>query len=183
MEDKNIIRLSKRLALVLRHNPDSIGITLDPAGWVPVEELLAALRAHGTRVDRPLLERVVAENNKARYAFDETGTRIRASQGHSVSVDLGLAVAEPPETLYHGTVAAALPAIQREGLRPMRRHAVHLSANRETAVTVGARRGKPVVLAVAAAEMVAVGHEFQLSANGVWLTPHVPADYLTVTST
>ncbi|WP_091448222.1 RNA 2'-phosphotransferase [Actinokineospora iranica] len=178
MEDKNIIRLSKRLSLVLRHAPESVGITLDRAGWVPVDDLLAALARHGARMSRDLLERVVAENDKSRFAFDETGTRIRASQGHSVPVDLGLSPAEPPETLYHGTVAAALPAIRAQGLRPMSRHDVHLSATRDTAVRVGARRGKPVVLTVAAAAMAADGHVFYLSANGVWLVARVPVQYL-----
>ncbi|PPK67589.1 RNA 2'-phosphotransferase [Actinokineospora auranticolor] len=178
MEDKKIISLSKRLAKVLRHDPGSVGVTLDPAGWVPVDDLLAALARHGTRMDRALLERVVAENNKSRYAFDETGTRIRASQGHSVEVELGLPEASPPEVLYHGTVAAVLPAIRAEGLRPMRRHAVHLSAAYDTAVNVGARRGKPVVLSVQAGRMATDGHVFHLSANGVWLCAHVPPGYL-----
>ncbi|WP_285503252.1 RNA 2'-phosphotransferase [Actinokineospora sp. NBRC 105648] len=173
MEDKNIIRLSKRLSKVLRHDPGSAGLTLDPAGWVAVDDLLAALR-----ITRPALDRVVAENNKTRFAFDATGTRIRASQGHSVPVDLGLPPAVPPRVLYHGTVAAVLPAIRAEGLLPMRRQHVHLSATVETAVNVGARHGKPVVLTVAAAEMVADGHVFHVSANGVWLCAHVPARYL-----
>ncbi|MGQ0841417.1 RNA 2'-phosphotransferase [Actinokineospora sp.] len=172
MENRELIRQSKRLARVLRHAPGSVGITLDPAGWADVEDLLAALG-----MSRATLARVVAENGKSRYAFDDTGTRVRASQGHSVPVELGLPPAEPPALLYHGTVAAALPAIRAEGLRPMARHHVHLSATRETAVVVGARRGKPVVLTVDAAAMVVDGHVFHVSANGVWLVAHVPVGY------
>ena len=163
---------------MLRHAPDKIGIRLSDDGWVDVDELLAALRAHGMRVSRPQLDRVVAENDKRRFAFDETGTRIRASQGHSVAVDLGLPPATPPDVLYHGTVARFLPAIEHEGLRPMSRQHVHLSATLATAVTVGSRRGKPVVLHVDAAAMAADGHVFHVSENGVWLTDRVPAQYL-----
>ncbi|MCP2272950.1 putative RNA 2'-phosphotransferase [Actinokineospora diospyrosa] len=178
MEDKMIIRLSKRLSKVLRHDPGSIGVTLDAAGWVDVDDLLKALAAHGTRMSRATLDRVVAENNKSRFAFDGTGARIRASQGHTVAVELELPEAPPPPVLYHGTVAAAMPGIRAEGLKPMKRHHVHLSATTETAVNVGSRRGKPIVLEVDAGRMAQAGHVFLLSANGVWLTAHVPVEYL-----
>ncbi len=166
------IKLSKRLSKALRHDPAHLGLTLDAAGWTDITAVLAALR-----VDRASLDAVVAENNKQRFAYDESGTRIRASQGHSVPVDLGLLPATPPDVLYHGTVAAVLPAIMADGLRPMNRHHVHLSATRETAVTVGARRGKPVILVIDAAAMTADCHVFHVSANGVWLTDHVPSRY------
>jgi putative RNA 2'-phosphotransferase len=173
MNEKHLTRLSKRLALYLRHDPAALGLTLAPGGWAPVDALLRALG-----ITREELDEVVETNNKRRFAFDETGTRIRASQGHSVTVDLGLADATPPDVLYHGTVAKFLDAILREGLRPMNRHAVHLSATPDTARTVGARRGKPVILHVDAAAMAAAGHTFQVSANGVWLTASVPPEYL-----
>jgi putative RNA 2'-phosphotransferase len=179
MNDARTIRISKRLSFHLRHAPERIGIELDDGGWVDVTALLDALAAHGTRVSRAELDHVVAANDKQRFAFDETGTRIRASQGHTVPVDLDLPVAVPPDVLYHGTVAAFLAAIRREGLRPMDRHHVHLSATTETAATVGARRGRPVVLTVAAGRMVAAGYAFRLSANGVWLVAAVPPEYLT----
>lgn len=173
MNEKETIRISKRLALHLRHDPAAIGLTLAHDGWAPVDALLRALA-----ITREQLDEVVETNNKRRFAFDETGTRIRASQGHSVSVDLGLSDAAPPDVLYHGTVAKFLDAILREGLRPMKRHAVHLSATLDTARTVGARRGKPVILRVDAAGMATAGHVFQVSANGVWLTASVPPKYL-----
>lgn len=173
MNEQETIRLSKRLARHLRHDPAALGLTLSPDGWAPVDALLRALA-----ISREQLDEVVETNNKRRFAFDETGTRIRASQGHSISVDLGLPDAAPPEVLYHGTVAKFLDAILREGLRPMKRHAVHLSATVETARTVGARRGKPVLLHVDAAAMAGAGHAFQVSANGVWLTASVPPEYL-----
>jgi putative RNA 2'-phosphotransferase len=174
MNEKEMIRISKRLARHLRHDPAALGLTLAPGGWVAVDALLRALS-----ITRSQLDEVVEKNNKRRFAFDETGTRIRASQGHSVAVDLGLPQATPPDVLYHGTVAKFLDAIFREGLRPMNRHAVHLSTTVETARTVGARRGKPVLLRIDAAAMAAAGHAFQVSANGVWLTAEVPAPYLT----
>ncbi|MDQ7802463.1 RNA 2'-phosphotransferase [Amycolatopsis sp. A133] len=174
MNEKEMIRISKRLARHLRHDPAALGLTLAPGGWVAVDALLRALS-----ITRSQLDEVVEKNNKRRFAFDETGTRIRASQGHSVAVDLGLPEATPPDVLYHGTVAKFLDAIFREGLRPMNRHAVHLSTTAETARTVGARRGKPVLLRIDAAAMAAAGHAFQVSANGVWLTSEVPPPYLT----
>jgi putative RNA 2'-phosphotransferase len=176
----DVVRTSKRLSYVLRHHPASIGITLDPAGWVDVDELLAALAEHGLRLTRAELDEVVATNDKQRFALDGTGARIRASQGHSVVVDLGYEAAVPPAELFHGTVDRFLPAILAEGLRPGRRHAVHLSPDAATARTVGARRGRAVVLRVDAAALAADGAPFTRSANGVWLVPAVPSRYLTV---
>jgi len=150
-------------------------LTLDPAGWVDVADLLAALG-----ITRAQLEHVVARNDKQRFALDATGTRIRASQGHSVAVDLGYATTRPPDVLFHGTVERFLPAILAEGLRPGNRHAVHLSPDAETARRVGARRGDPVVLRVDAAGLAADGARFSRSANGVWLVDAVPPRYLVV---
>ena len=177
-DDKRMVKTSKFLSLVLRHDPGRIGLTLDPAGWVEVDVLLSALAAHNHRLSRAQLDLVVEQNDKRRFAFDPTGTRIRASQGHSVEVDLGYEDAEPPAQLFHGTHPRVLDAIWREGLRPMNRHAVHLSADAETATWVGARRGRPVVLTVDAARMADDGHRFRVSANGVWLTDAVPPEYL-----
>jgi putative RNA 2'-phosphotransferase len=176
--DRETTRLSKFLSLVLRHQPEVIGVALDAAGWVPVDELLAACRAHGTPIDRALLLELVATSPKQRFALSEDGARIRASQGHSVEVELGYQPAEPPETLFHGTVAASLDAIREGGLRRMERHHVHLSPDADTARAVGARRGAPVVLRVAAGAMHRAGHLFYRSANGVWLTEHVPPDFI-----
>ncbi|MDX3309015.1 RNA 2'-phosphotransferase [Streptomyces sp. NPDC054884] len=175
-DDRRTVKVSKYLSKHLRHQPERIGLTLDEAGWVEIDELIAACAAHGFRFTRDELDHVVAANDKKRFAID--GTRIRASQGHSVEVDLGLEPAVPPSYLYHGTVARSLDAIRAEGLRPMNRHDVHLSADRETATRVGARRGRPVVLSVDAGAMHRDGHVFHLSANGVWLTKAVPPQYL-----
>ncbi|MEV7994234.1 RNA 2'-phosphotransferase [Streptomyces sp. NPDC086077] len=176
MDERRTVKVSKYLSKHLRHQPERIGLTLDAGGWIEIETLIAAATAHDFRFTREELDHVVAANDKKRFAVD--GTRIRASQGHSVEVDLGLPPATPPAYLYHGTVAGSLDAIRAEGLRPMRRHDVHLSADRETATRVGARRGRPVVLAVDAGAMHRDGHVFQVSANGVWLTQAVPAQYL-----
>ncbi|MER5260830.1 RNA 2'-phosphotransferase [Actinosynnema sp. NPDC002837] len=166
-----MVRLSKRMAKVLRHDPGRVGLTLDAAGWVDLDDLVRALG-----VSRAQVLEVVADNDKQRFAIEDG--RIRASQGHTVEVSLDLPVTEPPAELYHGTVGRFLPDIFREGLRPMARHDVHLSASVETAVRVGSRRGKPVVLVVDAAAMAADGHEFRVSANGVWLAAAVPPNYL-----
>jgi putative RNA 2'-phosphotransferase len=172
------VRVSKRLSYVLRHRPSSIGVTLDDAGWADVARLLAALAAHGLPLTRAELDHVVATNDKQRFAFDASGTRIRASQGHSRPVDLGCVPETPPSELFHGTVARFVPAILAEGLKPGRRHAVHLSADVATARVVGGRRGDPVVLRVDAAAMAGDGHRFTRSANGVWLVDAVPPRYL-----
>ncbi|NEK60011.1 RNA 2'-phosphotransferase [Geodermatophilus sabuli] len=171
----DVVRLSKRMAYLLRHAPASAGLTLDAAGWVDVDDLLLALG-----VSRAELDHVVATNDQRRFAVDGTGTRIRASQGHSVAVDLGYPPEAPPAELFHGTVERFLPAILAEGLRPGRRHAVHLSADVDTARRVGARRGRPVVLRVDAAAMAAAGVPFARSANGVWLVGAVPPEHLAV---
>ncbi|KOG33648.1 RNA 2'-phosphotransferase [Streptomyces resistomycificus] len=176
MDERRTVKVSKYLSKHLRHQPERIGLTLDEAGWVEIDVLIAAAAAHGFRFSRDELDHVVATNDKRRFAID--GTRIRASQGHSIDVDLGLPTATPPAYLYHGTAARSLDAIRAEGLRPMNRHDVHLSPDRETATRVGARRGRPVVLSVDAGAMHRDGHVFQVSVNGVWLTKAVPSTYL-----
>ncbi len=179
MDDRRLVKTSKYLSRHLRHEPARLGLALEPGGWVRVDDLLAACAARSFALTRAELEEVVARNDKQRFAFDATGARIRASQGHSVPVDLGLAPATPPAVLFHGTARGRLDAILREGLRPMRRHDVHLSADTATARRVGARHGPPVVLQVDAAAMAADGHAFRVTDNGVWLVAHVPPAHLT----
>ncbi|WP_406287742.1 RNA 2'-phosphotransferase [Embleya sp. NBC_00896] len=174
----NTVKISKYLSRHLRHQPERLGITLDDAGWVDVDVLLAACDARGFALTRATLDRVVAENDKKRFAFSADGTRIRASQGHTVAVDLDLVEVPPPAVLYHGTNPASVAAILAEGLKPMSRHDVHLSADTETARRVGARRGRPVVFVVRAERMAAAGFVFRRSDNGVWLIPAVPPEYL-----
>ncbi|MEO3808312.1 RNA 2'-phosphotransferase [Sphaerisporangium sp. B11E5] len=176
MDQRRLVRVSKYLSKHLRHSPDRIGITLDQAGWVDVDTLLDAARTHGFPITAAELHQVVAANDKQRYVLQDG--RIRANQGHSVPVQLDLPVTAPPPVLYHGTVARNIAPIRAEGLRPMNRHHVHLSPDHETATRVGSRRGAPVVLAVDAAAMHTAGHEFMVSANGVWLVSHVPPGFL-----
>jgi putative RNA 2'-phosphotransferase len=180
MDEKRVVKASKYLSRHLRHQPGALGLTLEPGGWVAVDALLEAMRRHGVVLSRADLEEIVANNNKQRFAFDETGQRIRASQGHSVPVDLQLTLVSPPDALYHGTGSAAIAVIQREGLRKMRRHHVHLTAEVATAVNVGSRHGVPVVFLVDAGSMARDGHQFYRSENGVWLTESVPPQYLRV---
>jgi putative RNA 2'-phosphotransferase len=174
----SLVKTSKFLSLVLRHKPELIGITLDLAGWVSVSELLRACEAHGRRLTLGQLREVVAGNDKRRFSFSEDGQRIRANQGHSLPVELGYSPAAPPGTLYHGTVRKFLPSISAEGLKKGARHHVHLSPDEETARRVGGRRGEPVLIKVESGRMHRDGHEFFRSANGVWLTEHVPPEYL-----
>jgi putative RNA 2'-phosphotransferase len=182
----DLVAISKRLSYVLRHRPGSVGLAPDPGGWVPVDDLLAALAANGRPVSRADLDAVVAGNDKRRFAMEpgpDGRLRIRASQGHSVEVDLGLAPVAPPLVLYHGTARSSLASIRSGGLRKGRRHHVHLSGDRETARRVGARRaGEVAILEVDAAAMAADGYPFFRSANGVWLADHVPARYLSADS-
>jgi len=169
---------SRLLTLVLRHRPDLIGIDLDRAGWVDVVSLLRALKRHGRALSRSRLEAIVAADEKRRFTLSADGSRIRAAQGHSIALDLGLTAAVPPDTLYHGTARDHLDAIFAEGLRPQRRQFVHLSRDLETARIVGARHGKAVVLTVDCAAMVAADQTFLLSDNGIWMTTVVPPLFL-----
>lgn len=169
---------SKFMSLVLRHEPEKIGLQLDAQGWADVDDLLQRMADHGVALDRQALQAVVETNDKQRFALSDDGLRIRASQGHSIQVDLGLEALQPPAWLYHGTVARFVGAIREQGLRPGERQHVHLSLDRQTAQQVGARRGAPVILSVDAGRMHADGHVFHRSANGVWLTTHVPPQYI-----
>lgn len=175
MDDR---RASKLLSLVLRHAPGQFGVTLDRAGWVDVDVLLTALSNHGKVVPLEQLRRVVETSDKQRFALDASSDRIRANQGHSVEVDLGLPAATPPDELFHGTPRRNLDSIMRVGLQPRARHAVHLSSDVQTAQRVGARRGPAVVLVVDAKAMHAEGHTFTVSANGVWLVAEVPPRFV-----
>ncbi len=173
MDAKEQTKTSKYLRLLLRHRPEAAGLTLDEHGWADV-----ALLLKNVNISMEDLEKIVANDEKQRYSFNDDKTLIRANQGHSVPVDLELEAKEPPEFLYHGTVGQFLGSIQKEGLQRRSRLYVHLSPDVETAVKVGRRRGKPVVLRVAAGRMHRDGYPFFLSANGVWLTREVPPQYL-----
>jgi putative RNA 2'-phosphotransferase len=172
--------ISKYLSLVLRHQPEKLGITLDDAGWTDVEELLVKMEAKGMYINFDLLRQVVDTNDKKRFAFNSDFTRIRASQGHSISIDLGLPPQEPPDYLYHGTAERNLNSILSEGLKKGSRQHVHLSLDTETAIKVGKRHGKPIVLKVNSRQMSQSGQQFFLSENNVWLTAYVAPHYLTV---
>lgn len=178
MNEKEKIRISRFLSLVLRHKPQEIGIRLDENGWAAVAELIDGVQTGGRNLTIDLLHEIVAEDEKQRYIFSEDGQKIRASQGHSILVDLERKPAEPPEFLYHGTASRFSEQIQREGLTPRSRQFVHLSSDIETAVNVGSRHGVPVVFRVLAQKMGQDGIAFNLSENKVWLAEHVPAKYL-----
>src|SRR5262249_53155373 len=169
MNHQQQVRVSKFLSRHLRHAPGDLGLTLQPGGWVRVDDLLTGCRASGVTPSRADLEEGVRGSDKQRFAFDETGVRVRANQGHSVEVDLQLEAIEPPEQLYHGTGHTTADEILRTGLKRMRRHHVHLSATVETARAVGGRHGRPVVLVVDAGALSRAGVPFYRSAHGVWL--------------
>lgn len=180
MNTTKLTQISKFLSLVLRHDPQRIGIELDAAGWTDIAILQAQAAQAGRPITRDLLERIVADNDKQRFAISADGRRIRANQGHSVEVDLELPVVAPPEFLYHGTAERFLPSILQTGLERRNRHHVHLTANRATAIDVGSRYGRPVVLRIAAGRMAAAGCEFRCSANGVWLVDAVRVEFIEV---
>ncbi|MFO0821605.1 MAG: RNA 2'-phosphotransferase [Gemmataceae bacterium] len=180
MHEKRKVSVSKFLSRILRHAPGDLGLTLQPGGWVLVDELLSGTERVGFHITPDELREVVETSDKQRFAFDDSGTKIRANQGHSADVDLQLVPTDPLPQLFHGTATANLEAVIRVGLLKMARHHVHLSADTATARKVGSRHGKPVVLVVDAARMQADGHVFFRSANGVWLVEHVPPEYLRV---
>lgn len=182
MDEEKKGRISKLLSHALRHVPDALAITLDGSGFADVERVLAGLATKGFTIDAEDLEEIVATSDKQRFALSPDGLRIRANQGHSVNIDLGLAALAPPPVLFHGTVDRFLDAIQGEGLTRRGRTHVHLSLDEETARSVAGRRlGNIVILRVRAEEMHATGYAFYRSANGVWLTDHVPPSFLDVT--
>lgn len=178
MNEKETIKMSKFLSLILRHEPEKVGLKLGEAGWVDVDELLQAANRHGVALSLDQLKHIVATSDKKRFALSEDGLRIRASQGHSVEIDLQYPPQRPPELLYHGTATRFLPAIRRDGLQRMQRHDVHLPAETKVTIQVGGRHGKPVLLIIRAGDMHRAGHEFRCSANGVWLVNHVPPEFI-----
>jgi putative RNA 2'-phosphotransferase len=178
--EKQLVKWSKFLSLVLRHKPEVIGVTLDAQGWTDVARLLQKARAAGVPLTRDDLNNIVETNSKKRFSFNDNFDKIRASQGHSVRVDLGLEAQQPPEFLYHGTAQRHVADILENGLLKQARHHVHLSADVQTALQVGKRHGKPHVFQIMAGKMYREGFLFYISANGVWLTGQVPPQYLEV---
>jgi putative RNA 2'-phosphotransferase len=176
------VQLSKFISYILRHKPDAIGLTLDAYGWALIDDLVDKSRAKGTAFSREDLFQVAASSDKKRFSISGDGQRIRAAQGHSVTVELGLLPKQPPHVLYHGTATRFLDVILAEGLTPQSRQQVHLSADEITAHAVGKRHGKPVVLKVGAHLMHAKGFKFYVADNGVWLTDRVPAEFLVLPS-
>ncbi len=164
--------------MILRHRPQTIQLELDENGWANVAELISNCSKHQPIFTFKELEEVVATNDKQRFIFNEDKTKIRANQGHSISIDLALQTKTPPIFLYHGTVSKFLNDIKNDGLLKMSRQHLHLSADKETAIKVGSRRGVPIILVVQSAKMHQDGYSFYLSENGVWLTDHVPAIYI-----
>ena len=175
----HVVSTSKFLSLILRHQPEKIGLSLDANGWANINDLLRLSAAKGRPLTRARLDEVVETNDKQRFMLNEDRSMIRASQGHSVSVDLGLSAMAPPPVLFHGTATRFLESIQTQGLLKGSRQHVHLSPDESTAIRVGQRHGKPVVLRIAAGRMQLEGHKFYRSANGVWLTDHVPPIFIT----
>ena len=180
MDEKSLVKISKYLSKHLRHQPERLGLQMEAGGWVNVEDLLAACRRNNFPISLDELTEVVERNDKRRFSFDETGTKIRANQGHSVEVDLQLKPSAPPDVLFHGTNKKNVSVILKHGLLKMARHHVHLSTDEKTARSVGGRRGKPVIFAVDAAAMRGEDYEFFVSANGVWLVETVPPKFLRV---
>lgn len=170
--------ISKFMSLILRHHPDAVGISLDNHGWADVKQLIDGIKKVGHKINMDILEEIVRTDEKGRYSFNEDKTLIRANQGHSVPVDVELQETEPPEILYHGTADKSLRKILRDGLKPMGRLYVHLSKDTDTAIKVGQRHGKAVVLKIHSGEMYRNGIKFYLSENGVWLVKSVETKYL-----
>ncbi|SHJ66958.1 putative RNA 2'-phosphotransferase [Rubritalea squalenifaciens DSM 18772] len=177
---KSLVKKSKFLSLVLRHDPSAAGVALDENGWVLVSELLGGAAERGMQISLEELEEIVETNEKKRFSYCQDSGRIRARQGHSVEVDVELKAVSPPDSLYHGTAERSLPTIMKEGLKRMNRQHVHLSSCEKTARHVGARHGKPVILKVNAKAMYEDGHLFYLSENHVWLVDFVESKYLSL---
>lgn len=174
------IELGRFISLILRHNPSSVNIKLDGNGYAKVSELIAGINKSGKHIDVETLNRIVKENNKQRFSFNEDKTKIRANQGHSIKIDLNLKKEIPPKILYHGTATRFLESIKKEGLVKKSRQYVHLSKDRETAISVGRRHGKPIVLLIDTEKMVKDGYSFYISENGVWLSENISYKYIKI---
>ncbi|WP_226468907.1 RNA 2'-phosphotransferase [Luteimonas panaciterrae] len=174
----NPISTSKFLSLILRHEPEAIGLMLDGQGWAQIDELILLANARGHALSRDLVEQVVRESDKKRFAISDDGLRIRANQGHSIGIDLALTPQAPPSTLYHGTATRFAASIREQGLLKRDRQHVHLSPDTDTAIKVGSRHGKPLVLTIRAGEMHERGMAFFRSENGVWLTDAVAPEFI-----
>ncbi len=178
INEKRKKKISKFLSLVLRHKPEAAGVFLNENGWIDVDKLIKGSKANGRIFTKAELEEVVETNDKKRFSFNEDKTQIRANQGHSLDIELGLEEQIPPKFLYHGTAERNLNLILKSGLQKMKRHHVHLSADIETARNVGTRYGKPVIFKIDTEKMIAEGFKFFVSANGVWLVDEVPPKFL-----
>lgn len=179
---KNLEQTSKFLSYVLRHKPEEIGLQLDREGWADIQDLIELANKSGNALTEALIHKVVETSDKKRFSISCGGDFIRANQGHSVQVDLGLSSIEPPEFLFHGTAARFVSSIIESGLSKGSRHHVHLSEDTNTAISVGSRYGEPVILVVDSATMFRDGLEFYRSENGVWLTDSVPTKYISGSS-
>ncbi len=180
MNEKQVKTMSKFLSLILRHQPETIGLTLDQNGWTDVAILLTKISENGKALTMEDLIFVVENNDKQRFVFSPDRLKIRANQGHSIEVDLKLEPTQPPSILFHGTATRNLESINRTGLTKQQRHHVHLSEDKAVALSVGQRYGKPVILTINAKEMTEAGHLFYRSNNGVWLTEMVPVEFISV---
>lgn len=179
MTESNKISMGKFISLILRHKPETVGLSLDNNGWVDVEELLSAINKT-RRLSFKELEDIVNTNNKKRFSFNDDKTKIRANQGHSIDVDVELEKKTPPNILFHGTSIKSVPSIMKMGLLPMSRLYVHLSSDESTAYKVGLRHGRPVILTIDSSKMYEDGIDFFLSKNGVWLTKNVASKYISI---
>lgn len=179
---RNLVQLSKLISYILRHKPDSIGLNLDSEGWAIIDDLINKCNASGNSLDKNILIELVKDNDKKRFSISADGHRIRANQGHSIPVNLSLTEQEPPSILYHGTSNRYLSSILKSGLKPQSRHHVHLSTNEITALRVGQRHGEPALLKIESYYMYSEGFKFFITTNSIWLTDHVPPEYLSLHS-
>lgn len=182
---QELVRISKFMSLVLRHEPEKIGLNMDSEGWVSVEELINKINGHSSsklkgteKITKDIIDEVVDTNEKKRFAYNSDGTKIRASQGHSIDVDLKMSSVSPPEILFHGTASRFIHFIKKDGIKKMNRQHVHLSSTKSTAISVGSRHGDSCVIVVKSGDMKRDGFVFFMSENGVWLTDNVPSKYL-----
>lgn len=178
MISKEDMRISKFISLILRHKPEEIGLKLDEYGYINTSDLIKGLNRKGYKVTISDIERIVAEDNKQRYSFNDDKSKIKANQGHSIAVNLELQAIEPPKVLYHGTATRFSESICKDGIKKQNRQYVHLSADIETAEKVGRRHGELVIFKIDGEQMYKDGYKFFLSENKVWLTDYVPIKYL-----
>jgi putative RNA 2'-phosphotransferase len=171
----SLSRLSKLLALFLRHRPEEAGLQIDTYGFVPLDEMLKAIQERYPEVVEGDIRKLIEGASQQRFEISDRG--IRAVYGHSFFVEMDGEPIQAPEVLYMGCLRKEVERFRTDGIKPVDRYYVHLSMSRETAAERSHQPGDACVVEVAAAQAQAAGHQFYQRGEVV-LTLEIPAQFV-----